>query len=124
LAEDGRRVFAAAVRAAQQGENEYIGTEHLLIGITTAGPTPALVALQRANINVEDVRHGCNSLAWPGKPAGQLPLTPALLRVFATALREAEERGEERVGSLTLLLALAREPTGVAREFLVTLTRA
>jgi hypothetical protein len=121
LTKDGREVFFAAIDAALRGGHEYIGTEHLLIGMASAGPSPALEALERAGISPEAIRRVCTSPPMTGKVVGILPLTPAVRRVFASALGDAKKIGDSQVDSLGLLLALARDETGVARELLAKL---
>jgi ATP-dependent Clp protease ATP-binding subunit ClpA len=124
LTADGWRAFGAAVRAARRNQHEYVGTEHLLVGLAEAGPSPAAEALARAGITAEAICRQCSSDPGLGLIAGALPLTPTAERVLAAALRDAERGGAAEVGSLGLLLALARDESGVARELLARVVAA
>ena len=124
LTEDGWRVFNAAVHAAHRNRHEYIGTEHLLVGITEAGPTPAAEALELAGITPMAIRQQCRFDPGLGLVTGALVFTPTTRRVFESALHDAEQSGAAQVGSLGLLLALAREEEGVAWELLASVVTA
>ena len=117
LTADGWQVFDAAVRVARRNRHEYVSTEHLLIGIVEAGSTPAGVALEQAGIAARAILQQWNSALGLGQVDGPLPLTPRAKMVFEAAQREVEKTGAA-VSSLGLLLALARETDGIARELM------
>ncbi len=121
LAEDGRRVFVAAVRAARRDGYEYVSTTHQLIGVVEAGPSPALDVLHQAGITPAAVRGRCAVSPGLGQESGPLPLTPHAERVLAAAWRAAESRGAGGARALDLLIALARETEGEARQMLIDL---
>jgi ATP-dependent Clp protease ATP-binding subunit ClpC len=124
LTEDARQVFDAAVRAARRCKHEYVGTEHLLIGIIEGGPTPAAEALERAGIAADSIRQYFDSAPGLGQVPGALPFTPTAIRVLRTAQRSAKHAGATAVGSLDLLVALASDEEGLARELLARVVAA
>jgi ATP-dependent Clp protease ATP-binding subunit ClpC len=118
LTEDAFQVFAAAIRIARRNGQEYLGTDHLLLGITEAGPTPAGEALERAGITPAALWRQYAPSPGMGSVSGPLPVTPRARRVFEAALREANRRVVGEVDSLGLLVALSREADGIAYELL------
>jgi ATP-dependent Clp protease ATP-binding subunit ClpA len=124
LTGDGWLMFDAAVRVARRNRHKYVSTNHLLIGISEAGPTLAGEALERAGITSAAIRQHSRPDPGLGQANGPLPFTRTPGRVFAAALRDAERTGATEVNSLGLLLVLARDEDGVARELLARVVAA
>lgn len=118
-----RKVMALANLEAQLLKHEYIGTEHILLGITGSVCTGREV-LKRLNLNPRKIRREVKKLVKPGpKPVtiGGLPQTPRARKVIDYAVEEAEMLGHNYVGTEHLLLGLLREQDGVAAQILMNL---
>ena len=107
-------------REAQRLNHDYIGTEHLLLGLITGG-SGAVRIFESIGLTPERVRAEVDRRVTPGRgtPAGQLPFTPAMKRVLEIALAEAA--GQDVIREEHLLLGLIREGTGTAAQALAAL---
>ncbi|MBI5359167.1 MAG: ATP-dependent Clp protease ATP-binding subunit [Planctomycetes bacterium] len=120
-----RKVMSFARQEAQRMAHEYIGTEHILLGLLLEGTGVAARVLRNMDIDFEHVREKIESIIMQ-EPApnngiinkGHLPFTPGSKRVLDLAQEEAMNMGSDFVGTEHLLLALLRE-TGVATQVLV-----
>jgi hypothetical protein len=117
-----------AVRQAQQEAlalgHDYIGGEHLLLGLLTAERSGAARALGRLGVHADAVRAEVEQLVGRGesrRTSGQLPFTPQTKRVLEGALREALKLGHRAIGTEDMLLALSREREGAAAAILLGL---
>jgi ATP-dependent Clp protease ATP-binding subunit ClpC len=112
-----RRVVVLAQEEARSLNHNYIGTEHLLLGLITEGDGVAAQALASVGVKLEDVRR----LVDPGTQAsgGHLPFTPRAKKVLEMALREALKLGHNHIGAEHILLGLLREGEGTAARALV-----
>jgi hypothetical protein len=116
-----RRAVQLAQEEARLLNHNYVGTEHLLLGLLSEGEGVAAKALASLGISLEAVRAQVEELIGHGQsaPAGHLPFTPRAKKALALSLREALQLGHNYVGTEHLLLGLAREGEGVAAELLV-----
>jgi ATP-dependent Clp protease ATP-binding subunit ClpA len=121
-----RKAMQFADREAQRFNHEYIGTEHILLGLIREGDNAAIAALKALGIEPRWVRREVERIFQPG-PAGDLvetdrrPQTPRAKKVIEYAVEEAQASGEDRVGCGHLLLGLIREGEGVAGQVLANL---
>ena len=118
-----RRVVVLAQDEARGLNHNYIGTEHLLLGLITEGEGVAAKALDMMNIKRDDVRAAVVDIIGEGeKPVeGHIPFTPRAKRVFELSLREALQLGHNYIGTEHLLLGLLKEGEGVAAQVLTKL---
>jgi ATP-dependent Clp protease ATP-binding subunit ClpA len=118
-----RRVVVLAQEEARMLNHNYIGTEHLLLGLIHEGQGVAAQALEAMGISLEAVREQVERIIGQGKePAsGHIPFTPRAKRVLELSLRESGQLGHDYVGTEHILLALIREGQGVAAQVLVAL---
>jgi prophage maintenance system killer protein len=116
-----RRVVQLAQEEARLLNHNYVGTEHLLLGLLGEGEGVATKALASLGISLEAVRAQVEELIGHGQsaPAGHLPFTPRAKKALELSLREALQLGHNYIGTEHLLLGLAREGEGVAAELLV-----
>ena len=103
--------------------HNYIGTEHILLGLIHEGEGVAAKALESMGISLEDVRKEVEELIGPGSqpPSGHIPFTPRAKKVLELSLREGLQMGHKYIGTEFLLLGLVREGEGVAARVLVKL---
>jgi ATP-dependent Clp protease ATP-binding subunit ClpA len=103
--------------------HDYIGTEHLLLGLAAEGQGVAALALERLGIGLEALRSQVQQLLGRGEraPSGHLPFTPRAKTVLVLSLRESQQLGHRHIGTEHLLLGLVREGEGVAAQVLVKL---
>ena len=115
-----RRVVVLAQDEARSLNHNYIGTEHLLLGLITEGEGVAAKALESLDINKDAVRAAVIDIIGEGeKPVeGHIPFTPRAKRVFELSLREALQLGHNYIGTEHLLLGLLKEGEGVAAQVL------
>lgn len=101
----------------------YIGTEHLLLGLVREQDGVAAKALESLDISLEDVRQQVEELIGRGTyvPAGHIPFTPRAKKVLELSLREALQLGHNYIGTEHILLGLIREGEGVAAQVLINL---
>ena len=115
-----RRVVVLAQDEARGLKHNYIGTEHLLLGLISEGEGVAAKALETMEIKGEAVRASVIDIIGEGeKPVeGHIPFTPRAKRVFELSLREALQLGHNYIGTEHLLLGLLKEGEGVAAQVL------
>src|SRR5262249_21538200 len=119
-----RKVMQLANQEAQRFNHEYIGTEHLLLGLIKEGAGVAANVLKNLNIDLSRARREIEEivLAGPGMvTTGKLPQTPKAKKVIDHAIEEARSLGHNYVGTEHLLLGLVREEEGVAGQVLLNL---
>jgi ATP-dependent Clp protease ATP-binding subunit ClpC len=116
-----RRVVVLAQEEARLVNHNYIGTEHLLLGLIHEGEGVASQALTSIGISLEDVRREVHEIIGRGSEAqaGHVPFTPRAKKVLELSLREALQLGHNYIGTEHLLLGLVREGEGVAAQVLV-----
>ncbi len=103
--------------------HNYIGTEHLLLGLIQEGEGVAAKALESMNISLEAVRNQVEEIIGRGSsaPTGHIPFTPRAKKVLELSLREALQLGHNYIGTEHILLGLIREGEGVAAQVLTKL---
>src|SRR5262252_4759274 len=118
-----RRVVVLAQEEARTLNHDYIGTEHILLGLIGEGEGVAAKALESLGISLEAVRQQVEEIIGQGQqaPSGHIPFTPRAKKVLELALREAQQLGHNYIGTEHLLLGLIREGEGVAAQVLVKL---
>jgi ATP-dependent Clp protease ATP-binding subunit ClpA len=121
--ERSRRVVVLAQEEARILNHNYIGTEHILLGLIHEGAGTAAKALESLGISLEAVRHEVEEIIGQGQqaPSGHIPFTPRAKKVLELSLREALQLGQEYIGTEHILLGLIREGDGVAAQVLVKL---
>jgi hypothetical protein len=119
--ERARRVVVLAQEEARMLNHNYIGTEHLLLGLLREGEGVAAGALTSMGIELEAVRSQVEEIIGQGgaAPAGHIPFTPRAKKVLELSLREARQLGHNYIGTEHILLGLVREGEGVAAQVLV-----
>jgi ATP-dependent Clp protease ATP-binding subunit ClpA len=117
-----RRVVHLAQEEARRLNHNYIGTEHILLGLIHEGEGVAAKALESLGISLEAVRAQVEEIIGQGQtaPAGPIPFTPRAKKVLELSLREAQ-LGHNYIGTEHILLGLLREGEGVAAQVLVKL---
>ena len=118
-----RRVVVLAQEEARILNHNYIGTEHILLGLLREGEGVAAKALESLGISLEAVRHQVEEIIGRGKeaPSGHIPFTPRAKKVLELSLRESLQLGHDYIGTEHILLGLLREGEGVAAQVLVRL---
>src|SRR5690606_31743375 len=118
-----RRVVVLAQEEARMLNHNYIGTEHILLGLIHEGEGVAAKALQSLGISLEGVRQQVEQIIGQGQqaPSGHIPFTPRAKKVLELSLREALQLGHNYIGTEHILLGLIREGEGVAAQVLVKL---
>jgi len=118
-----RRVIVLAQQEARDLNHNYIGTEHILLGLIQEGEGVAAKALESMGINLEDVRREVIDIIGRGSQphTGHVPFTPRAKKVLELALREGLQMGHKYIGTEFLLLGLIREGEGVAAQVLIKL---
>jgi ATP-dependent Clp protease ATP-binding subunit ClpA len=118
-----RRVIVLAQEEARILSHNYIGTEHLLLGLVHEGEGVAAKALESLGISLEAVRQQVEQIIGRGQqaPSGHIPFTPRAKKVLELSLREALQLGHNYIGTEHILLGLIREGEGVAAQVLVRL---
>jgi ATP-dependent Clp protease ATP-binding subunit ClpC len=118
-----RRVVILAQEEARVLSHDYIGTEHILLGLIGEGEGVAVRALESLGISFEVVRQQVEEIIGEGEhaPVGHIPFTPRAKRVLELSLRESLQLGHNYIGTEHILLGLIREGEGVAARVLVTL---
>jgi ATP-dependent Clp protease ATP-binding subunit ClpC len=118
-----RRVVVLAQEEARMLNHNYIGTEHILLGLIHEGEGVAAKALESLGISLEAVRQQVEEIIGQGQqaPSGHIPFTPRAKKVLELSLREALELGHNYIGTEHILLGLLREGEGVAAQILVRL---
>ncbi len=118
-----RRVMVLAQEEARMLNHDYIGTEHILLGLIHEGEGVAAKALESLGISLDAVRQQVEEIIGQGQqaPPGHIPFTPRAKTVLELADRETRALGHAYVGTEHILLGLIREGDGVAAQVLVTL---
>lgn len=118
-----RRVVVLAQEEARALNHNYIGTEHILLGLIQEGEGVAAKALESMGISLDAVRTEVKDIIGTGghPPSGYIPFTPRAKKVLELALREALQLGHKYIGTEHILLGLIREGEGVAAQVLVKL---
>jgi hypothetical protein len=119
-----RKVLQLANQEAQRLGHEYIGTEHILLGILSEGASVAVHAMKKLGVDLHDVRRGIAQIILPGRGisvSSKLPQTPRSKKVIEYSIEEARDLHHNYVGTEHLLLGLLREQEGVAAQVLMNL---
>ncbi|CEA07100.1 ATP-dependent Clp protease ATP-binding subunit ClpC1 [Arthrobacter saudimassiliensis] len=118
-----RRVVVLAQEEARMLNHNYIGTEHILLGLIHEGEGVAAKALESLSISLGAVREQVQEIIGQGQqaPSGHIPFTPRAKKVLELSLREALQLGHNYIGTEHILLGLIREGEGVAAQVLVKL---
>ncbi len=122
--ERARRVIILAREEAERHHHEYLGTEHILLGMLKDGGGIAITVLQKAGLSIDQIRleverhlpRNANSLI-----VGEIPFTPKAKKVLEYAVEEARLMGHNYIGTEHLLLGLLKEKEGIAAKVLNTL---
>jgi ATP-dependent Clp protease ATP-binding subunit ClpC len=118
-----RNVVVLAQEEARLLKHNYIGTEHILLGLARESDGLAAKALEALGIGLEAVREQVVEITGRGQksPSGHIPFTPRAKKVLELSLREALQFGHNYIGTEHILLGLIREGDGVAAQVLVRL---
>jgi ATP-dependent Clp protease ATP-binding subunit ClpC len=118
-----RRVVVLAQEEARMLNHNYIGTEHILLGLIHEGEGVASKALEQLGVSLDAVREQVQEIIGQGQqaPTGHIPFTPRAKKVLELSLREALQLGHNYIGTEHILLGLIREGEGVAAQVLVKL---
>jgi ATP-dependent Clp protease ATP-binding subunit ClpC len=118
-----RRVVVLAQEEARMLGHDYIGTEHILLGLIHEGEGVAAKALESLGVSQQAARQQVEEIIGRGQqaPSGHIPFTPRAKKVLELALREALQLGHNYIGTEHILLGLIREGEGVAAQVLVKL---
>jgi ATP-dependent Clp protease ATP-binding subunit ClpA len=120
-----RRVVVLAQEEARLLNHDYIGTEHLLLGLAHEGQGVAAKALEVLGIRLEAIRSQVEEIIGRGESeaasSGHIPFTPRAKKVLELSLRESQQLGHNYIGTEHILLGLIREGQGVAAQVLVKL---
>ena len=118
-----RRVVVLAQEEARLLNHNYIGTEHILLGLIHEGEGVAAKALESLEISLDDARTQVHEIIGHGgqAPSGHIPFTPRAKKVLELSLREALQLGHNYIGTEHILLGLIREGEGVAAQVLANL---
>jgi hypothetical protein len=118
-----RRVVVLAQEEARLLNHNYIGTEHILLGLIREGESVASKTLEALDISLAAVRNQVEEIIGQGgsSPSGHIPFTPRAKKVLELSLREALQLGHNYIGTEHILLGLIREGEGVAAHVLVKL---
>src|ERR671915_318881 len=121
--ERARKVVVLAQEEARHFNHNYIGTEHLLLGLLREDEGVAARALSSLNVTLDEVREQVESIVGYGEEGtgAQAPFTPRSKKVLELALREALQLGHNYIGTEHILLGLVRESEGVAARVLSNL---
>jgi ATP-dependent Clp protease ATP-binding subunit ClpC len=113
-----RRAVVLAQEEARMLNHDYIGTEHLLLGLASERDGVAGKALASLDISIEAIRRQVDEIVGQGRaaPTGHIPFTPRSKKVLELSLREALQLGHNYIGTEHILLGLIREGEGVATQ--------
>src|SRR5687768_6084342 len=119
-----KKVMSLARQEAQKFNHEYIGTEHVLLGLVQEGSGVAANVLKNMNIDLKRIRAEIEKIV-KGSPTmvtqGNLPFTPRAKKVLELAVEEASNLGHNYIGTEHLLLGLIKENEGIAARVLLNL---
>jgi ATP-dependent Clp protease ATP-binding subunit ClpC len=118
-----RRVVVCAQEEARALDHNYIGTEHILLGLVRESGGVAVKALESLGISLETVRQRVEEIIGRGQhtPSGHIPFTPRAKKVMELSLRESRQLGHNYIGTEHILLGLISEGEGVAAQVLASL---
>jgi len=118
-----RRVIVLAQEEARMLDHDYIGTEHILLGLLHEGEGAAGKALESLGVSLQPARDQVVKMIGRGKkpPSGHIPFTPRAKTVMEMSLREALQLSDNFIGTQHILLGLLREGEGVAVQALVAM---
>jgi hypothetical protein len=118
-----RQVVVLAQDEARMLDHNYVGTEHILLGLIHEGEGVAAKALESLGISLDAVRQQVEEIIGRGQqaPSGHIPFTPRAKKVLELSLRESKQLGHNYIGTEHILLGLVREGDGVAAQVLVRL---
>ena len=122
--ERARKVILLAKEEAKRFNHDYIGTEHILLGLIREGEGVAAAVLQKLGLSPEKIRLEVEKLVQSGPStmvSGDIPFTPKAKKVIELAMDEARNLGHNYIGTEHLLLGLIREGEGIAAQVLVNL---
>lgn len=122
--ERARKVLVLAKEEVRRFNHDYIGTEHILLGLIREGEGVACAVLQNLGIDLERLRIEIEKLVSPGSVAsvlGDIPFTPRAKKVLELAAEEARSLGHNYIGTEHILLGLIREEEGIASQVLFSL---
>jgi len=122
--ERARKVLVLAKEEARRFNHDYIGTEHILLGLIREGEGVACAVLQNLGIDLERLRIEIEKLISPGSSAsvlGEIPFTPRAKKALELAAEEAHNLGHNYIGTEHILLGLIREGEGLASQVLFSL---
>jgi ATP-dependent Clp protease ATP-binding subunit ClpC len=122
--ERARKVIILAKEEAKRFNHDYIGTEHILLGLIREGEGVAAAVLEKMSVSLENIRLEVEKLVQPGPTTqiiGDLPFTPRAKKALELAAEEARSLGHNYIGTEHLLLGLIREEEGVASQVLLNL---
>ncbi len=122
--ERARKVIILAKEEAKRFNHDYIGTEHILLGLIREGEGVAATVLEKMGLSLENIRLEIEKLVQPGPTTqiiGDLPFTPRAKKALELAAEEARSLGHNYIGTEHLLLGLIREEEGVASQVLLNL---
>ena len=122
--ERARKVIVYAKEEARRFNHDYIGTEHLLLGLIREGEGVAAAVLQKLGLDLETIRLEVEKLVQPGPPTqvmGDIPFTPRSKKALELSAEEARALGHNYIGTEHLLLGLVKEGEGMAYRVLLNL---
>ena len=122
--ERARKVIILAKEEAKRFNHDYIGSEHILLGLLREGEGVAAVVLQKMGLNLQQIRMEIEKIVKPGPStvvSGDIPFTPTAKKVVELSSEEARSLGHNYIGTEHILLGLIREGEGVASQVLVNL---
>ena len=122
--ERARKVIILAKEEARRFNHDYIGTEHILLGLVREGEGVAAAVLQKMGVSLENIRLEIEKLVQPGPTTqiiGDIPFTPRAKKALELAAEEARSLGHNYIGTEHLLLGLIREGEGMASQVLLNL---
>ncbi|MFH1281663.1 MAG: ATP-dependent Clp protease ATP-binding subunit [Candidatus Omnitrophota bacterium] len=122
--ERARKVIILAKEEARRFNHDYIGTEHILLGLIREGEGVAAAVLQKLDVSLENIRLEIEKLVQPGPTTqiiGDIPFTPRAKKALELSAEEARSLGHNYIGTEHLLLGLIREGEGIASQVLLNL---
>ena len=122
--ERARKVIILAKEEARRFNHDYIGTEHILLGLIREGEGVAAAVLQKIGVSLENIRLEVEKLVQPGPTTqiiGDIPFTPRAKKALELAAEEARALGHNYIGTEHILLGLIREGEGIASQVLLNL---
>ena len=120
--ERARKVIILAKEEARRFNHDYLGTEHILLGLIREGEGVAAAVLQKLGTSLETIRLEVEKLVQPGPSTqilGDIPFTPRAKKVLELAAEEARALGHNYIGTEHILLGLIKEGEGVASQVLL-----